>query len=315
MKKTQSNLFDFLQSDQSELKKTKSKSAPRTKAVAAPQSQPQASPPENKLPQKITSREPPVTPPTTMHNIYTKIIAAIQKYFKEAQIDHAVIGVSGGVDSALCLKLVVDALDPDHVTALTMPEKGISSDENLLHARTLCQFLHVEHHNIPINKYLMDFLSLPWKPTDLSQINTKARVRMVILYNYANSRNSMVIGTSNKTELALGYGTKYGDLAADIEIIGDLFKDDVYKLAEHVGLPNEFLEKAPSAELFTGQTDESELGMTYREIDIVLRKMEDGLSKEELIGRGINPNIVHKVFRLYEINRHKLNPPFLIRLK
>lgn len=250
-----------------------------------------------------------------MHNIYTKIVAAIQKYFKEAQIDHAVIGVSGGVDSALCLKLVVDALGPDHVTALTMPEKGVSSDENLLHAKTLCQFLNVEHYNVPINKYLMDFLALPWKPTDLSQINTKARVRMVILYNYANSRNAMVIGTSNKSELALGYGTKYGDLAADIEVIGDLFKDDVYKMAEHVGLPNEFIEKAPSAELFTGQTDESELGMSYREIDIILRKMEDGLSKEELIGRGINPNIVHKVFRLYEINKHKLNPPYLIRLK
>lgn len=250
-----------------------------------------------------------------MHNVYTKIIASIQRYFKEAQIENAVIGVSGGIDSALCLKLVVDAIGPERVTALTLPEKGISSEENLLHAKALCQFLKVTHHNIPINKFLTDFLTLPWQPNDLAQINTKARVRMVILYNFANTCNALVIGTSNKTELALGYGTKYGDLAADIEIIGDLFKDEVYRLAEHVGLPNEFIEKTPSAELYQGQTDESELGMTYREIDIILRKIEEGLSKDELIGKGINPNIVHKVFRLYEINRHKLNPPYLIRAR
>ncbi len=248
-----------------------------------------------------------------MHNTYTKIIAGIQKYFREAQIENAVIGVSGGIDSALTLKLTVDALGPERITAVMMPEKGISTDENHLHAKTLCQFLNVENFTVPINKFLMDFLSLPWKPNDLAQINTKARVRMVILYSFANTRNALVMGTSNKTELALGYGTKYGDLAADVEVIGDLFKEDVYALAEHVGLPNEFIEKAPSAELYSGQTDEEELGMTYREIDTVLKKMMEGLSKDELIGKGINPNIVHKIFRLYEINKHKLQPPYLIK--
>lgn len=255
------------------------------------------------------------TKPQQMHNIYTKILGAIHKYFKEAQIEKAVIGVSGGVDSALALKLTVDSLGAQNVIGLMMPEKGISSEENLMHAKTLCQFLQIENYLMPINKYLMDFLALPWKPNDLAQINTKARIRMTILYSFANTRNAMVIGTSNKTELALGYGTKYGDLAADIEVIGDLFKEEVYALAEHVGLPNEFIEKAPSAELFNGQTDEEELGMTYREIDTVLRKMEEGFSKDELIGKGLNPNTVHKIFRLHEMNRHKLSPPFLIAAK
>lgn len=249
-----------------------------------------------------------------MHNTYTKIILGIQKYFKEAQVENAVIGVSGGIDSALCLKLTVDALGPQRVCSLIMPEKGISSEENVIHARTLCQFLKVEHYTIAINKFLTDFLSLPWKPNELAQINTKARVRMVILYNFANTKNALVIGTSNKTELALGYGTKHGDLAADIEIIGDLFKEDVYKLAEHVGLPNEFIEKAPSAELYAGQTDEEELGISYKEIDIILKKMEDGLSKDELIGKGLNPNSIHKIFRLYEINRHKHLPTHIIKV-
>lgn len=250
-----------------------------------------------------------------MHNIYTKIIASIHKYFKEAQIENAVIGVSGGIDSALSLKLTVDALGPENVTGIMMPEKGISGEENLNHAKALCQFLKVENFVVPINKYLMDFLALPWKPNDLAQINTKARIRMTILYSFANTRNAMVIGTSNKTELALGYGTKYGDLAADIEVIGDLFKEDVYLLAEHVGLPDEFLSKVPSAELYSGQSDEEELGMTYKEIDMVLKKMEEGLTKDELINKGLNPNTVHKIFRLHEMNQHKLKPPFLIVTK
>lgn len=250
-----------------------------------------------------------------MHNIYTKIIAEISKYFKQAKIENAVLGVSGGVDSALTLKLTVDALGPQKVTAILMPEKGISSEENHVHAKTLCQFLKVEHFSVSINKFLTDFLALPWKPSDLSQINNKARVRMTILYNFANTRNALVVGTSNKTELVLGYGTKYGDLAADIEVLGDLFKEEVYKLADHVGLPSEFIEKAPSAELYSGQTDEDELGMSYKEIDTILRKMEEGLGKDELIEKGLNPNSVHKIFRLYELNRHKLEPPYLISVR
>lgn len=250
-----------------------------------------------------------------MHNIYTKILASINKYFKEAQKEKAVLGVSGGVDSALALKLTVDALGPDKVTAVLMPEKGVSSEENFQHAKALCQFLKVENFTVPINKHLVDFLALPWKPSNLAQINTKARVRMVILYSFANTKNALVVGASNKTEMALGYGTKYGDMAADIEILGDLYKEDVYALGDHIGLPNEFLEKTPSAELFSGQTDEEDLGMTYKEADTILKKIEEGLNKDDLINKGLSPHAVHKVFRLREDNKHKLEPPFLIKVK
>lgn len=250
-----------------------------------------------------------------MHNTYTKLIAGIQKYFRLAGIENAVVGVSGGVDSALCLKLVVDALGPEKVTGLLMPEKGVSSEENIRHAKTLCEFLKVNYHVIFINKFLTDFVSLPWQPNELAQINIKARIRMVLLYNFANTHNSLVIGTSNKTELALGYGTKYGDLGADLEIIGDLLKEEVYKLSEHVGLPDEFLTKTPSAELYVGQTDEEEIGLSYKEMDAVLKHLEKGLSKEEVINKGINPNAVLKIFRLMELNRHKLVPPYIIPLK
>lgn len=250
-----------------------------------------------------------------METIYDQIISEIRNYFKKSGFEKAVIGVSGGVDSALTLKLTVDALGRENVTGIMMPEKGISMEENHLHARTLCEFLKIETHTVAINKFLTDFLALPWKPSQLAQINIKARIRMIVLYNFANTRNALVVGTSNKTELALGYGTKYGDLAADLEVIGDLFKEEVYQLATHVGLPDEFITKAPSAELYSGQTDEQELGMTYKEIDTILKQIEQGLGKDDLINKGINPNSVHKIFRLFEINKHKLSSPYLIRVK
>lgn len=250
-----------------------------------------------------------------MHNIYTKIIASIHKYFKEKGFERAVIGVSGGIDSALCLKLTVDALSAENVTALLMPEKGVSSEENTVHAKTLCQFFKVEHFSIPINKFTTDYLSLPWRPENLAQMNTKARIRMVILYNFANTRNALVIGASNKSELLLGYGTKHGDLGADIQIIGDLFKEDVYKLAEHVGIPDEFIKKTPSAELYPSQSDEEELGMTYKEIDTILKKIEEGATRDDLIDKGLNANSVHKIFRLIDVNKHKIQPPYIISVK
>ena len=250
-----------------------------------------------------------------MHNVYTKVIAGIQKYFKESGIEKAVIGVSGGIDSAVCLKLTVDALGAENVTAILMPEKGVSTEENHLHAKTLCQFLKVEFHSISINKYLTDFLALPWQPNNIAQMNLKARIRMTILYNYSNTKNALVIGTSNKTELAIGYGTKHGDLAADLEVIGDLYKEEVYKLAEHMGLPDEFIKKSPSAELFSGQTDEADLGMTYKEIDTILKKIEEGISKDDLINKGLAPNSVHKVFRLIEMSRHKVEPAPMLKAK
>lgn len=250
-----------------------------------------------------------------MHNTYTKLVAGIEKYFRAAGVEKAVIGVSGGIDSALCLKLIIDAIGPQNVTGIMMPEKGISSEENLRHAKGLCKFLEVNSHMFYINKFLSDFANLPWNQSELAKINIKARIRMLLLYNFANTNNALVIGTSNKTELALGYGTKYGDLGIDLEIIGDLFKEEVYQMAEHVGLPDEFLKKAPSAELYEGQTDEEELGLSYKEIDAVLKHLEKGLSKDEIIAKGINSNVVLKIFRLMELNRHKLMPPYIIPLK
>lgn len=207
------------------------------------------------------------------HNTYTKILSQIAKYFEESGFHKAVLGVSGGVDSALTLKLLVDALGPEHVTGLIMPEHGVTRDENTAHAKALCTFLEAENYILPINKYLQDLLHLPWKPSGLAQMNTKARIRSVICYNYANTQHALVVGTSNKSELMLGYGTKFGDLACDLMPIGDLYKTEVFELAEHIGIPMEIIEKAPTAELARGQTDEAELGAPYETLDRILREI------------------------------------------
>lgn len=241
-----------------------------------------------------------------MQHIYKKTIEGMRAYFKANKFRRAVVGVSGGVDSALTIKLAVDALGGENVIALLMPELGLTKQENIDHSKLLCEFLGVKYHYQPINNYLNDFGFLPWKPSKLAQMNVKARVRMILLYNCANTENALVLGTSNKSETLLGYGTKFGDMAADIEVIGELFKTEVVQLAEHVGLPPEITQKKPSAELTAGQTDEEEMGATYQDMDKVLSKLE--LGAQGCIDHGLPASLVNLVFKRLEESRHKREP-------
>jgi len=186
----------------------------------------------------------------------------------------AIVGISGGIDSAVVASLCVNALGRDNVIGIQMPygEQSTKDGSALL--------AHLEIKDIIVNiKHIVQSFPLPLLPSidqnaDLNRMtngNVRARVRMTLLYAYAGSFNGMVIGTSNKTEIMLGYFTKYGDGGCDIEPIGDIYKTDVFGLAKILGIPEAIITKKPSAELWEGQTDEGEIGMTYAEIDEMFR--------------------------------------------
>jgi len=248
-----------------------------------------------------------------MDRIHQQIVLGIQEYCKKNHFTKAVIGLSGGVDSSLTLKLAVDAMQSHNVIGILMPELGLSSTENTLHAQKLAEFFDVKHYRVPINPYLVDYTHLPWASSDLAYANTKARVRMSLLYNYANSFRAIVLGTSNKSEILLGYGTKYGDLAADLEVLGDLYKTDVWRLADYLGLPPEIVNKAPTAELFSGQTDEKELGGSYQDLDNILRSM--GMGFEKIVSKGMNPTLVRKTLTTVKKNEHKRSMAPIIQIR
>lgn len=241
------------------------------------------------------------------------IISGIKKYFRENGFNKAVLGLSGGLDSAVCLALTVKALGNKNVAAIIMPEFGVTLGQNVKDARKLAKKLKVRHYIGPINACTKCFRALPWKQNRLADINIKARVRANILYNFANSKKALVIGTSNKSEIKMGYGTKYGDLTCDLFVIADLYKTEVIELAEYLKIPKDIVEKIPSAELYIGQKDEEELGITYELLDEILKLIDKGNKEKDLLKKRYAKKYVDLVFKRIKENRHKCVLPKTIQ--
>ncbi len=235
-----------------------------------------------------------------------QIITNLSEYFKKHNITKAVIGLSGGVDSALVAKLGVMVLGKENVTALVLPNDGVNKSKNIKDAQEWASALGIEQHTISINPYIDGYIKLPWQSSSLASMNIQARVRMTLLYHYANTHNAIVLGTGNKTELMLGYFTKYGDGACDVLPIGNLNKTEVWEMSEHLKLPEVIVHKTASAELMRDQTDEEEIGMEYSEIDLILKKFEEG-------NKPSNEDEQKLYDRIME-NKHKGNLPPIIEV-
>lgn len=228
--------------------------------------------------------------------------------------ENAVIGLSGGIDSALSTYLAVRALGKEHVHCVMMPYKTSSTD-SLSDARAVVDDLGVSSEVVEISPMADAYFSANEEMDKLQKGNVFARLRMIVLYDRSHSRKALVIGTSNKTESLLGYSTLFGDSASALNPIGDLYKTQVRQLSKFLGVPDSILSKPPSADLWSGQTDEQEMGLTYDEVDRLLYYMVDCReTAEELLARGFAKELIAKVGSMIRRSQFKRMPPLIAKI-
>lgn len=220
-----------------------------------------------------------------------------------------VIGLSGGLDSAVVTKLCVDALGNDKVLNIFMPS-GAASDDDLIAAKELSTLCGTELKVISVQPAVESFLSVLSSDGDMDRGNISSRCRMIILYNIARRNNLLVMGTSNKSELMMGYFTKYGDGGCDVVPIADLYKTQVRELARMIGVPESFIMKPPSAGFWAGQTDEDEMHITYSELDRILFGLEKGMGEAEIADyAGVTLDKVSEIISTVRKTAHKRTMP------
>jgi NAD+ synthase len=247
--------------------------------------------------------------------INTDVALTILKGFIRSEITRvgfkrAVIGLSGGIDSALSCVLAARALGPENVIAIRLPYRS-SSPDSLEHAQLLIDQLGVESKTIDITDMVEPYLVRDPQMSKQRKGNIMARQRMVVLYDQSEVLKGLVVGTSNKTEILLGYSTLWGDMASALNPIGDLYKTQVRQLSRAVDIPEEIITKAPSADLWKDQTDEGELGFSYEEVDRLLYLLVDQrYLAQDCIEAGFDEQFVQVVMaRVSRSQFKRMQPP------
>lgn len=245
------------------------------------------------------------------------LVAFLRDEAAKAGFHDAILNLSGGIDSAVVAYLAAEAYGPEHVLALLLPYRT-SDPASLADARDLARALRVRTEERDITPQIDAYFAVEGGVEKVDRVrsgNKMARERMTILYDRSLAHRAIPLGTSNKTELLLGYGTIHGDMASAINPVGDLYKTQLRELAAHLEVPEKIRRKAPTADLWAGQTDEGELGATYEQLDVVLYHMVDRrLSPEELVAAGFDRPLVSSVRERVRRSHFKRVPPLVAKV-
>jgi len=249
------------------------------------------------------------------------LVRFLQEECGRAGFSRGVLGLSGGIDSALVVELAARALEPGNVHAVCMPYHASDpqslrlAKESAGHAGVALEVVDISAAADAMFAHAGDLEDLEDPGVRLRRGNLLARLRMVTLYDRSARLHALVLGTSNKTELLLGYGTQHGDMASAINPIGDLYKAQVVALSRHLGVPQDIVVRPPTADLWAGQTDEQELGFRYDEIDALLHAMVDRRhGREALLRMGFPAAMVDAVDTRVRRNQYKRRPPLIAKL-
>jgi NAD+ synthase len=249
-----------------------------------------------------------------MKTVENVLVDFIKEEVTKAGFKKVVLGLSGGIDSALVAALAAKALGPENVLGVMMPYKS-SSKESVDHAKLLVEATGIKTELMEITDMVDAYFEKNPDMDNMRKGNKMARERMTILYDRSAKESALVLGTSNKTEILLGYSTQFGDSASAINPIGDLYKTHVWELSERLGVPKEIIDKKPSADLWEGQSDESELGFSYNMADRILHRLiDERYKKNELLEEGFQEWIVDTIIRKIKLSQYKRKLPLIAKI-
>lgn len=241
------------------------------------------------------------------------LILFLKDEVSKAGLQKVTVGLSGGLDSAVVAILCKEAFG-DNLNCVLMPSQ-FSSQASIDDALEVCKKFDIKYEIISIEPMVSGFIK-NMNEDRLRIGNFSARMRMSVLYDVSSREKSLVVGTSNRSEILLGYGTIFGDTACAINPIGEIYKSDEFEFARLLGVPESILNKAPSADLWEGQSDEEELGHTYKELDDLLKVMiDENKSKEELISMGFEEKFIDKISHRVKVNAFKGKLPTIAKIR
>jgi NAD+ synthase len=248
--------------------------------------------------------------------IINELTGFIKSELEKTGLRKAVIGLSGGIDSAVSAYLTANAIGKENLLGILMPYRT-SSEASITDAMSVVNELDIRHKIFEITEMADAYIGkLDGVVSGVRRGNVMARCRMIVLFDNSASENAIVIGTGNKTEALLGYTTLYGDSACGINPVGDLYKTQLREIAGYLNVPESIIKKKPSADLWEGQTDEGEMGVTYEQVDKYLfERFEENRSEAELLKSGFEDSFIKKVNALIIKNEFKRRLPPVAKIQ